>query len=133
MLNDQQIILPQNEPQRSPAFVQKQPLEVFCKKRCSEKFCKFHRKTSVLESLFNRVKFVLNTMKFAKFLRTPILKNISERLLLLFSPQNTIVLDRVQGKYFFKHNNLKSNAAILFIYKLKNVSLPFQLTFLLHF
>ena len=33
---------------------QKQPLEVFCKKRCSSKFRKFHRKTSVLKSLFNR-------------------------------------------------------------------------------
>ena len=31
---------------------QKQPPEVFCKKRCSEKFHKIHRKTSVLESLF---------------------------------------------------------------------------------
>ena len=29
-------------------------------------------------------------MKFAKFLRTPILKNICERLLLFVSPQNTI-------------------------------------------
>ena len=29
-------------------------------------------------------------MKFAKFLRTPTLKNIYERLLLFLSPQNTI-------------------------------------------
>ena len=29
-------------------------------------------------------------IKFAKFLRTPILKNISERLLLFVSPKNTI-------------------------------------------
>ena len=34
---------------------QEQPLELFCKKRYSLKFCKFHRKTSVLKSLFNRV------------------------------------------------------------------------------
>ena len=33
----------------------KQPPEVFCKKRCSEKFCKFHMKTLVLESPFNKV------------------------------------------------------------------------------
>ena len=26
--------------------------EVFCKKRCSKKFCKIHRKTPVPESLF---------------------------------------------------------------------------------
>ena len=29
--------------------------ELFCKKRFSEKFCKFHRKTSALETLFNKV------------------------------------------------------------------------------
>ena len=40
--------------QKSP-FLQKQPPEVFCRKKCSEKFCKFHRKTPVLESLFNKV------------------------------------------------------------------------------
>ena len=32
--------------------LQKQPLEVLCKKRCSYKFHKIHRKTSVLQSLF---------------------------------------------------------------------------------
>ena len=31
---------------------QKQPQEVFCKKRCSKKFCKIHRKTPAPESLF---------------------------------------------------------------------------------
>ena len=34
---------------------QKQPLELFCKKRCSQKFCKFHRETPLWKSLFNRV------------------------------------------------------------------------------
>ena len=73
-------------------------------------------------------------VKFAKFLRTFILKNICERPLLFVSPQNTIALDRVQSKYFFKRNNfIRSNAVILVIYKLKNVSSPFQLTFLLNF
>ena len=33
-------------------YVQKQPLEVFCKKRSSKKFLKINRKTPVLESLF---------------------------------------------------------------------------------
>ena len=33
---------------------QKQPPEVFCKKRCSKKFRKIHRKTPVAESLFKR-------------------------------------------------------------------------------
>ena len=34
---------------------QKQPPEVFCKKRCSKKFRKIHRKTPVSGSLFNKV------------------------------------------------------------------------------
>ena len=36
-------------------YLQKQPPEVFCKKRCSYKFWKLRRKTPVLESLFNKV------------------------------------------------------------------------------
>ena len=33
-------------------YVQKQPPEVLCNERCSQKFCKVHRKTPVPESLF---------------------------------------------------------------------------------
>ena len=36
-------------------LIQKQPPEVFCKKRCSQKFHKIHKKTPVPESLFNKV------------------------------------------------------------------------------
>ena len=46
-------------------------VKVFCKKRYSEKFCKFHWKTPVLESLFNKVAGL-----------TRILKNICQQLLL---------------------------------------------------
>ena len=35
-----------------PIIAQKQPPEVFCKKRCSWKFLKIHRKTRVSDSLF---------------------------------------------------------------------------------
>ena len=35
VLNDQSITSADNEPQRSPKFVQKQPPEVFCRKRSS--------------------------------------------------------------------------------------------------
>ena len=49
----------------------KQPLEVFCKKKCSQKIIKIHRKTPVPESFF------------AKFLRTPFLQNSSGRLRLI--------------------------------------------------
>ena len=34
---------------------QKQPSEVFCKKKCSYKFCKFQGKIVVFEPLFNKV------------------------------------------------------------------------------
>ena len=63
-------------------------------------------------------------MKLAKILRTPVLKNIYERLLLFVSPQNTITnsgggfgLDETSTEckvsIFFKRNNfIQSNAAI---------------------
>ena len=84
-------------------------------------------------------------VKFAKFLRTSILKNIWERLLLFVSPQNTIAnnsgefgldetLRQCKLSIFFKHNNfIPSNSAISFKYKLKNVPLTFHLTLLLNF
>ena len=71
---------------------EKQPREVFCKKRCSWKFCKFDTKSPVLESLLKkllacnfikkRLQHTCFPVKFTKFLRTPILKNSCERLLL---------------------------------------------------
>ena len=35
VLNDQKTLSPHNKPQISRGFVEKQPPEVFCKKRCS--------------------------------------------------------------------------------------------------
>ena len=65
---------------------QKQPPEVFCKKRCSQKFRKFRRKTPMLEGLQALLKKRLQhryfPVKFAKFLRTSMLKNIHKWLLL---------------------------------------------------
>ena len=62
---------------------------VFCTKNCSKKFCNIYRRTSMLDSLFNKVaglhacNFIKRTLQHryflvntAKFLRTPILKNI---------------------------------------------------------
>ena len=66
-------------------------------------------------------------MKFAKFLRTSILKNICESLLLFVSPQNAIAnssgkfglhetLTECKVKIFFKHNSFAlSNEAISFM------------------
>ena len=74
---------------------QKQPLEVFCEKRCSLKCCKIHRKTLVSESLLLKqipveaCNFIKKRLcqrcfpvNFAKFLRTPFSQNTSGRLLL---------------------------------------------------
>ena len=71
-------------------------------KRCSSQFLKYHRKTPVLESLFNKVpglacNFIEKRlphrcfpMKFEKFLRANILKNICERLLLSVIKKETL-------------------------------------------
>ena len=71
-------------------YLQKQTPVAFCKKRCSQKFHKLHRKTTAVESLFNEVpglqqetlQQICFPVKFAKLLRAPILKNICEQLLL---------------------------------------------------
>ena len=75
-------------------YFQKQPPDVFCKKRCLQKFRKFYRKTLMLESTFNNVEglqaciFIRIRLQqrcfpvnIAKFLRAHILKYICERLL----------------------------------------------------
>ena len=75
--------------------IQKQPPEAFCKKMCSWKFHKIHRKTPVPEAFFNKVAGLrLATLlkkrlwyrcfpvNFVQFPRTPFLQNTSERLLL---------------------------------------------------
>ena len=75
-------------------ITQQQPLEMFYKISCSKKICNIQKETPALESLFHKVAG-LQTCNFtkkkihnrgflvniAKFLRTPILKNIYERLL----------------------------------------------------
>ena len=74
---------------------QKQPPEVLCKKRCSEKFRKFTGKHLCKSLFFNKVACLKPAtllkrrlwhrcfpVNFAKFLRTPFLKNTSGRLLL---------------------------------------------------
>ena len=79
-----------------------------------------------LESPFNNVvgfqeilKHWCFPMKFAKFLRTPILRNICERLLLFVSPQNTITnsgnefgLDEILAE--FDNVSIFLNVTILF-------------------
>ena len=68
--------------------MQKQPTQMFCRKKCFQKFRKFHWKTTVMESLFNKGAKAYNfikerlqhryfPVKFAKFLKTSILMNPS--------------------------------------------------------
>ena len=90
-----------------------------CKKQLPEVFCKesvlqvFHRKIHVLESLFKKVAGLKQVfhVNFAKFLKTPILKNTCERLLLFC----TILKTSLRSTHLFsmhlfstlwKHQNL---------------------------
>ena len=78
-------------------FLSKQPPEVFYKKSCFQNFPNIHRKTPVLESLFNKVaglkacNFISNRLQhmcfpvnIAKLFKASILKNICQRQLQLF-------------------------------------------------
>ena len=75
------------------SYLQELSSKLFYKKSCPEKFCNIHMKTPVLESLFNKVGGLCSFIKkglqrrcfpanIANFLRTAILKNVCERLLL---------------------------------------------------
>ena len=92
---------------------QKQPPEVFYKKRCSKKFAKFTGKHSC-QSLWDRC----FPVKFAKFLRTLFLQNTSKRLLLdrshqyiLPEPNTEFEFGQRYDKSFTRVINLVSDAA----------------------
>ena len=87
------------------------------KKSCSENFCNKYRKTSMLESLFNRAanfhacRFMKKTLQcrcfpvnIAKVLRTPILKNVGERPLLEVVPYKYHISDQVVRRIAAKFN-----------------------------
>ena len=82
--------------------IHKQPPKVFCKRRCPWKSLRFYRRTPFLESLSNkfaglqacnfikkRLQCKCFPVKFVKFWRISILKNICERLLLLIAVLKT--------------------------------------------
>ena len=82
---------------KSKRGVQKQPLEVFCKKVVLRNFAKFTRKHLRQRLFFNkiagRLAILLRTcfpVNFAKFLRTLFLKSTPGRLLLGDSHLNQI-------------------------------------------
>ena len=49
---------------------QKQPFADVLQNRCSGKFCKIHRKTHMLESLFNKVAYILSYDLYENFKNT---------------------------------------------------------------
>ena len=73
-------------------YFQRHPPKMFCKKRCSQKkFANFIGKYLCWNQFLRACSFIKKksqhrcySVKFAKFLKTPILKNICERLLLYF-------------------------------------------------
>ena len=65
-------------------MIQMQLLEILCKRSCSWKFRKFLGKAPVLKCLIKkRLQHGCFPVKLTKFLKTSILKNIRERLLLI--------------------------------------------------
>ena len=62
--------------------IQKQLPEVLCQKRCALKIPPISQENTCVESLKNSLKDRNFPVKFAKFLRIPIFRNICERLLL---------------------------------------------------
>ena len=98
------------------SFHVKEPPELFCKNRSSQRFLKLHRETPVLKSLPNIVEclkacnFIKNWLqhrcfpvKFMKFLRTPILKNTAHDCFcfMLIHSFPFIILLLLRLAYFF--------------------------------
>ena len=93
-------------------YGQKQPPKVLYKEGCFlKKFCNIHTKTQLSWSLFliklhaRRPEGWCFPVSIAKFLRTPILKNISERLLLFDKNIQLNFLDLINYQIMKHHNN----------------------------
>ena len=81
----------------SRGFVQKQPPEVFCIKNVSLKISQISLEKTCVGVSFRSATLLKRDskhwcfpVKFAKFSRTSIIKDICERLILFNSPQNTM-------------------------------------------
>ena len=76
------------------------------KKSCSSKFCSIHKKTPALESpAKNRRQHRYIPMSISKFLRTPILKNNWERLVLTVIPLFFMLSQGVRGRKCLPHKH----------------------------
>ena len=103
---------------------------MFCTKRCSSRFCKFHRKTPALESpwsLFrkklqasspkasNFIKKRLQQLfpvKFVKFLRAPDFKEHLRTTVCEFKPVRCIVFIKAMAN-ITSHSNVSFNCPLL--------------------
>ena len=95
--------------------VQKQPSEVFCKKRCSSNFCKLHRKAPVLKSLFNKIVIPTPvTLWKKKPLRCFLVK--FTKFLLLLSEHFLRLLLKIAFKIFFYSWFIRSWLLSVFLY-----------------
>ena len=69
----------------------KQPPEVFCKKRCSEKFYKFHMKALVLESPFNKV----TGLQSCNFIKKRLQQRYYTKLWILQNFKNSLFIEHL--------------------------------------
>ena len=114
---------------------QRQPPEVFFKKRCSQKFCKIHWKTCT------RVSFLWHRycpVNFAKFLRAPFLQNTPGQLLLkkegflnqhLIKVSKLLVFVLLFSLHYFKYygQNIFSGTVLYLIAKVERKEKTFDL------
>ena len=135
MLNDQSITSPHNEPQRFPDFFRSSHWRCSMKNIVLKNFANFTGK-HLCWSLFLIMLQVFRPVTIQKrdSNTDAFLRNLQIFLEHLFWRTSTKDCFYLSAKYFFECNGfIQSNVAISFIYKLKNVSLTFQLTFSLNF
>ena len=88
--------------------------------RCSQKCCNINRKIPVQETLFNKELMRLQHRcllgNIAEFLRSPVLKNVCERLLLPDVTYSAFAQSIVL-KYLFQNKNIKIFSKIVYLKK----------------
>ena len=97
-------------PLKTQVKPQKQPLQLFCKKRCSQQFCKFSRNTPVQKSLFNKVAGQeTQTQMFSRGVYESLKSDAYERLLMepALSAGVSVVISYTSGsnQYILVHGS----------------------------
>ena len=112
------------------ALLQKQPLEMFCQKRCSLKFCRIHRKIRVPESLFNKVAGLrpqASVILLKKRLFPWILQHIKDELFYRTPPDDCFCYCNIKYttiKYTIKNFLFLGNKCVILLKGYKTVCLP---------